>query len=49
MARLTNGGIIGKNVTTPSSSSAIGKWNLSDQNIYRHQNLWTGGPPLSVE
>jgi len=33
MPRLTNGGIIGKNATNPSLSSAIGKWNLSDQNI----------------
>ena len=40
MARLTNGGIIGKNATTPSAISAIGKWNISDQNIYKGQNVW---------
>lgn len=40
MARLTNGGIIGKPITDPTQLSAIGKWNLSDQNIYKQQNKW---------
>lgn len=40
MARLTNGGIIGKQITTPTISSASGKWNLSDQNIYKSANIW---------
>lgn len=40
MARLTNGGLIGKQVTTPTSSSASGKWNLSEQNIYRSLSIW---------
>jgi len=50
MTRLTNGGIIGKITTTPTTSSAIGKWNLSDQFIYKHQNMWTGGriPPITT-
>jgi hypothetical protein len=42
MARLTNGGIVGKAVNTPDSVSVVGKWNLSDQHIYKQQNLWTG-------
>lgn len=47
MARLTNGGIIGKNTTTPTQFAAVGKWNLSDQFIYKYQNLWTGVPGLA--
>lgn len=50
MARLTNGGIIGKLTTTPTATSAIGKWNTSDQFIYKYQNLWTGSriPPVTT-
>lgn len=50
MARLTNGGIVGKLTTTPTSSSAVGKWNTSDQFIYKYQNLWTGSriPPVTT-
>lgn len=47
MARLTNGGIIGKNVNNPGPSSATGKWNLSDQNVYKQKSLWTGSIPLN--
>jgi len=43
MARLTNGGLVGKITTTPTATSAVGKWNTSDQFIYKYQNLWTGG------
>lgn len=43
MARLNNGGIIGKQVTTPTSSAASGKWNLSEQNIYKSSNAWPTG------
>ena len=42
MARLTNGGIVGKLTTTPTPISAVGKWNTSDQFIYKYQNLWAG-------
>jgi hypothetical protein len=49
MARLTNGGIIGKLTTTPTLNSAVGKWNTSDQFIYKYQNLWTIFRPTSVE
>lgn len=40
MARLSNGGIIGKAVTTPTKTSAVGKWNISDQHIYKQQDIW---------
>ena len=40
MARLTNGGIVGKAVTTPTKTAAIGKWNTSDQHIYKQQDIW---------
>ena len=45
MARLTNGGVIGKITTTPTISSAIGKWNISDHIIYKQQGLWTRNTP----
>lgn len=35
MARLTNGGIIGKASVDPTPTSANGKWNMSDQHIYK--------------
>jgi len=41
MARLSNGGIIGKPVTTPTTTSAVGKWKPSDQHIYKQQNRWS--------
>jgi hypothetical protein len=41
MARLTNGGIVGKLTTTPTVTSGVGKWNTSDQFIYRYQNIWS--------
>jgi hypothetical protein len=41
MARLSNGGIIGKPTTTPTLGSAVGKWNQSDQHIYKQQSKWT--------
>ena len=41
MARLTNGGIIGKPTTAPTLLSSVGKWNPSDQFIYKQQNVWT--------
>ena len=39
MARLTNGGIVGKPATNPTLGSATGKWNLSDQNTYKKQGF----------
>jgi len=41
MPRLKNGGILGKPSISPTTFSAIGKWNLSDQFIYKQQNMWT--------
>ncbi len=41
MARLTNGGIIGK-FNAPANVSANGKWNTQDQQLYNAQNLWGG-------
>lgn len=37
MARLTNGGIVGKSVDISLNN---GKWNLTDQHIYKQQNFW---------
>lgn len=42
MARINNGGINGKKVTTPTNSAASGKWNLSEQNIYKQSSDWPG-------
>lgn len=41
MPRITNGGIIGKLVTTPTKSTAVGKWNAYDQYLYRQRDIWT--------
>jgi hypothetical protein len=41
MARLTNGGIVGKPATSPTLISSVGKWNVSDQHIYKQQNVWS--------
>jgi hypothetical protein len=50
MARLTNGGIIGKPTIFPTLNSAVGKWNVSEQHLYKQQNLWTGSriPPITT-
>jgi len=44
MARLSNGGIIGKPTDEPTLSSAVGKWKPPDQHIFRQQSKWIGGP-----
>jgi hypothetical protein len=40
MPRFTNGGIVGKAVTVPTSNAATGKWSGPDLQIYRQQNIW---------
>lgn len=40
MARLTNGGVSGKDVVAPTLTSGIGKWNAQDQQLYKQQDLW---------
>lgn len=49
MARLTNGGIVGKAVTPPSLATANGKWNAQDQHIFNQLGLWPPKDPLILD
>jgi hypothetical protein len=42
MARLNNGGFIGRQANQPNGITASGKWNVAEHGIFKQQSFWPG-------